>query len=107
MDVFYRSIDLLILPSQQPDPLPTVILEAMQYGIPIVATAQGGALEMVQENETGIFIPLDNAVVAAEKINAILPASIRQPMGAAGKERVATYFSQAAFEKNMKAVFEK
>jgi glycosyltransferase involved in cell wall biosynthesis len=107
MDVFYRSIDLLILPSQQPDPLPTVILEAMQYGIPVVATAQGGALEMVQENETGIFIPLDNAVIAAEKINAILPVSVRQKMGAAGKERVATYFSQAAFEKNMKAVFEK
>ena len=107
MDVFYRSIDLLILPSQQPDPLPTVILEAMQYGIPVAATAQGGALEMVQENETGIFIPLDNAVVAAEKIQAILPASTRHQMGAAGKERVNTYFSQAAFEKNMKAVFEK
>ncbi len=107
MDVFYRSIDLLILPSQQPDPLPTVILEAMQYGIPVAATAQGGALEMVQENETGIFIPLDNAVVAAEKIHAILPASTRHQMGAAGKERVNTYFSQAAFEKNMKAVFEK
>ena len=106
MDVFYRSIDLLILPSQQPDPLPTVILEAMQYGIPVVATAQGGALEMVQENETGIFIPLDNAVVAAEKINAILPVSVRQKMGAAGKERVATYFSQTAFEKNMLNIFE-
>ena len=106
MDMFYRSIDLLILPSQLPDPLPTVILEAMQYGIPVAATAQGGALEMVQENETGILIPLDNAAVAAEKIHAILPASIRQQMGAAGKERVMTYFSQAAFEKNMKAVFE-
>jgi len=107
MDVFYRSIDLLILPSQQPDPLPTVILEAMQYGIPVVATAQGGALEMVQENETGIFIPLDNAAAAAKKINAILPVSILDQMGKAGKERVETYFSQAAFEKNMKAVFEK
>ena len=106
MDVFYRSIDLLILPSQLPDPLPTVILEAMQYGIPVVATAQGGALEMVQDNATGILIPLDNAVLAAEKINAILPSTIRQQMGAAGKERVATYFSQAAFEKNMIAVFE-
>jgi glycosyltransferase involved in cell wall biosynthesis len=106
MDIFYRSVDLLILPSQLPDPLPTVILEAMQYGLPVVATAQGGALEMVQENVTGIFIPLDNAAVAAEKIHAILPASIRQPMGAAGKERVATYFSQAAFEKNITAVFE-
>jgi glycosyltransferase involved in cell wall biosynthesis len=106
MDVFYRSIDVLILPSQQPDPLPTVILEAMQYGIPVAATAQGGPLEMVQENETGIFIPLDNAAVAAEIINAILPTCIRQKMGAAGKERVATYFSQAAFEKKMLNIFE-
>lgn len=107
MDVFYRSINVLILPSQQPDPLPTVILEAMQYGIPVAVTAQGGALEMAKENETGILIPLDNAILAAEKIHAILPASTRRQMGAAGKERVATYFSQAAFEKNMKAVFEK
>jgi glycosyltransferase involved in cell wall biosynthesis len=106
MDVFYRSIDLLILPSQLPDPLPTVILEAMQYGLPVAATAQGGALEMVQDNATGILIPLDNAAMAAEKIYAILPATIRQQMGAAAKERVATYFSQAAFEKNMIAVFE-
>lgn len=106
MSNFYAAIDLLIVSSVQPDSLPTVILEAMQYGIPVAATSQGGALEMVQENETGIFIPLDNAALAAEKIHAILPASIRHQMGAAGKERVVTYFSQAAFEKNMKAVFD-
>jgi len=106
MSNFYTATDLLVVSSIQPDSLPTVILEAMQYGIPVVATAQGGALEMVQENETGIFIPLDNAILAAEKINAILPANIRQRMGAAGKERVATYFSQAAFEKNISTVFE-
>ena len=29
MRTFYNSIDLFVLPSQQPDPLPTVILEAM------------------------------------------------------------------------------
>ena len=107
MDVFYRSIDILVLPSQQPDPLPTVILEAMQYGIPVAATAQGGALEMVEENETGIFIPLDNAAVAAEKIHAILPSSISLQMGATGKERAAINFSKAAIEKNIKEVFEK
>jgi glycosyltransferase involved in cell wall biosynthesis len=103
---FYADIDILVVSSIQPDSLPTVILEAMQYGIPVVATAQGGALEMVQDNTTGIFIPLDDALVAAEKIQAILPASIRQQMGAAGQQRVATHFSQAAFEKNMLTVFE-
>jgi glycosyltransferase involved in cell wall biosynthesis len=103
---FYAAIDLLVVASVQPDSLPTVILEAMQYGLPVAATAQGGALEMIKENETGILIPLDNAILAAEKINAILPSAIRAQMGAAGKQRVATYFSQAAFEKNMIAVFE-
>jgi glycosyltransferase involved in cell wall biosynthesis len=104
MSNFYAATDLLVVSSIQPDSFPTVILEAMQYGLPVVATAQGGALEMVQENETGIFIPLDNAIVAAEKINTILPTSIRQQMGTAGKVRVATYFSQAAFEKNITEV---
>ena len=68
MDKFYSSIDLLILPSQLPDPLPTVVLEAMQYGIPVAATAQGGALEMIVENVTGISIPINNVQVAADKI---------------------------------------
>ena len=106
MDLFYKSIDLLILPSQQPDPLPTVVLEAMQYSIPVVATAQGGALEMVMENETGIFIPLDNVSLAVDKIEKIVAPSVLKSLGSAGKKRVDTYFSASAFEKNMIAVFE-
>jgi glycosyltransferase involved in cell wall biosynthesis len=107
MDLFYKSIDLLILPSQQPDPLPTVVLEAMQYGLPVVATAQGGALEMVVEMETGIFIPLNNVTAAVDKINNLLHADKLHKLGAAGKQRVEKYFSAAAFEKNMLTVFEK
>ena len=106
MDLFYKSIDVLILPSQQPDPLPTVVLEAMQYSIPVVATAQGGALEMVMENETGIFIPLDNVSLAVDKIEKIVAPSVLNSLGSAGKKRVDTYFSASTFEKNMIAVFE-
>ena len=106
MDLFYKSIDLLILPSQQPDPLPTVVLEAMQYGLPIVATAQGGALEMIVENETGIFIPLNNVTEAVNKIDALLNSAKWSELGAAGKKRAATHFSAANFEKNILSVFE-
>ena len=104
MDIFYRSIDLLVLPSQLPDPLPTVVLEAMMYGIPVAATAQGGALEMINEN--GIFLPLTDVNEAAKKIGSILPLETRKQLGQAGQKRVQALFSAAAFEKNILHVFD-
>ena len=121
MATFYQSINVLVLPSQQPDPLPTVVLEAMQYALPVVATAQGGALEMVigelteaekvlsnhLHDATGLFIPLNDALLAANKIESILTQQKLLTLGEAGKKRVEQYFSAASFEKNMISVFEK
>jgi glycosyltransferase involved in cell wall biosynthesis len=98
MDKFYSSIDLLILPSQLPDPLPTVVLEAMQYGIPVAATEQGGALEMIAENETGIFIPINNVQVAVDKIFELIQSNNYNNLHAHSIKRVQTYFSMKSFE---------
>ena len=106
MDCFYRSIDMLVLPSQLPDPLPTVVLEAMQYGLPVIATAQGGALEMVEEHTTGIFIPLNDYEKAANKIITILPEAIRKKMGENAKQRVATHFDKEVFEEKITTIFQ-
>jgi glycosyltransferase involved in cell wall biosynthesis len=116
MDKFYSAIDILVLPSQQPDPLPTVILEAMQYGIPVVATSQGGALEMIVENETGILIPMQDKSEAAANIfylahtsepttaGTITAKDKRKVMGEKAKQRVVQYFSKESFEKNIIAL---
>jgi glycosyltransferase involved in cell wall biosynthesis len=101
MDKFYSSIDLLILPSQLPDPLPTVVLEAMQYGIPVAATEQGGALEMIAENETGIFIPINNVQVAVEKIQELLITEKYLVMGEAAKQREKHFFSKLVYEQKI------
>jgi len=61
---------------------------------------------MVVENETGIFIPIDNVSLAVDKIEKIVAPSVLKSLGSAGKKRVDTYFSASAFEKNMIAVFE-
>lgn len=114
---FYNAIDILVVSSVLPDSLPTVILEAMQFSLPVVATAQGGAMEMIMTEPaisnsigsaltTGILIPINNAQVAAEKINSILSKEKLQQMGAAGKQRVEDYFSVSAFEKNILSVIE-
>ena len=105
MDKFYSTIDLLILPSQLPDPLPTVVLEAMQYGIPVVATAQGGALEMIIENETGIFIPLDDVSAATNSIYNLLENRDQIKMKQKCIERVNTNFSATVFDNNIANLF--
>jgi glycosyltransferase involved in cell wall biosynthesis len=104
MDKFYSSIDLLILPSQLPDPLPTVVLEAMQYGIPVVATAQGGALEMIAENETGIFIPLNNLTTAVYKIQELLNTEKYLIMGVAAQQREKHFFSNLVYEQKISSL---
>ena len=105
MDKFYAAIDVLILPSQLPDPLPTVVLEAMQYGIPVAATAQGGALEMITENETGIFIPMKNEKQAAHKIFELIQSNHHTNMRTHSIERVKNYFSASSFENQIASIF--
>ena len=105
MDKFYSSIDLLLLPSQLPDPLPTVVLEAMQYGIPVAATAQGGALEMIAENETGIFIPINNVQAAVDKIFELIHGNHLNNMRTHSIERVEKYFSASSFENQITTIF--
>jgi len=105
MDKFYSSIDLLILPSQLPDPLPTVVLEAMQYGIPVAATEQGGALEMIAENETGIFIPMNDVTIAVAKIQDLIQKEKHLLMGISAKQRVQNLFSKLVYEEKMSSFF--
>ena len=100
--LFFEKIDLLITPSVLPDPLPTVVLEAMAASKPVAATKMGGALDMIISNETGILIPWDNAFEAAIQINELLmhPATM-QMMGDKGRTRVISHFSIERYNKEI------
>jgi glycosyltransferase involved in cell wall biosynthesis len=95
------SLDLLVLPSTSPDPLPTVVLETMAASKPVLVTAQGGALEMVVDQETGRFMPIGEAKQAAAILAELLQNKERlKEMGTAGRRRVEKEFSAAAFANN-------
>jgi glycosyltransferase involved in cell wall biosynthesis len=97
------SLDIFILPSTLPDPLPTVVLEAMFSSKPVVATAHGGATEMVIDGQTGVLIPWDNAALAFAKIKPLIDnSSIRRRMGEQGRVRAEQNYSLKTFEENIK-----
>lgn len=49
-----RQFDVLLVPSRQ-DPLPTVVLEAMFSGVPVIGTPVGGIPEMIEPEKTGFL----------------------------------------------------
>lgn len=61
-DVFYflSKTNIFVNPSNYPEGLPTVILEAGSFSIPVISTPNGGAKEIIIPNKTGILIPRGN-----------------------------------------------
>jgi len=101
------AFDIFILPSIQPDPLPTVVLEAMASAKPIIATAHGGACEMVEDGITGILIPWDDAEISAKKVVPLLTDKpLRLKFGLRGRERALAHFSLEAFGNKLAKIFE-
>jgi glycosyltransferase involved in cell wall biosynthesis len=82
------------------DNLPTVIMEAMATGLPVVSTRIGGIPEMVIDNQTGFLVQPEDAVALAEAIEKVTnDRSLGQKLGQAGYERAQKLFS---IEKNVR-----
>lgn len=56
MPSIYRQSDIIVLPSLWPEPLPRVLLEALYFGKPIIATNVGGNSEVVIGGENGFLV---------------------------------------------------
>lgn len=63
------ACDLVTHTSIAPEPFGRVIVEAMLCGKPAVATAAGGAIELVEHGKTGWLVPPNDALALAEVIN--------------------------------------
>ncbi len=102
------AYDIFVLPSTEPDPFPTVVLEAMAAGCPVVANGHGGSVEMVQEQETGYLVdPTDAAAMAAAISYLAVDESRRQRMGAAGQARLRECYSLEAFTDKWRQLYER
>ena len=76
------------------DNLPTVIMEAMAAGLPVISTPIGGVPEMVVDNETGFLVPPGSPAALAEAIEkVIVDLSLARKFGQAGLARAQKLFS--------------
>jgi len=74
-----------------------VLLEAMRAARPIVATAVGGNVEIVEDGATGRLVAQGDAVAMADALAGLLEdRELSERMGARGAERVRRQFSMTA-----------
>lgn len=79
------AADLLVLPSRY-EGLPNVVLEAMAYRKPVVATAAPGTTEVVRDGETGLLVPVDDVNALARAIRTLVDdPALRDRLGTAGR----------------------
>jgi glycosyltransferase involved in cell wall biosynthesis len=80
------DLDVLVLPSTEPEPFGLVVVEALASGVPVVATAAGGPLEILREcsDRVGRLIPPGDAAALATATVQLLPPG---PSGAAERRR--------------------
>ena len=76
VEAILAKSDLFFHPSIAPDPLPTVLFEAIKTRVPVVATELAGAVEILDNGNCGLLVPLYNAKKTAELINDYLKDEI-------------------------------
>jgi glycosyltransferase involved in cell wall biosynthesis len=104
-----QSADLLVFPPPaQLEAFGIVLLEAMQAGLPIVATRGGARDEILADGVNALLAQEQNPADLSEKILRLAnDAEMRERMGKANKERFERYYTHVQFGKRMIEVFEK
>lgn len=88
-EVDYREADILVVPSSEPDPYPTVTLEGMAHRLAVVATDCGGLPEQVDDGVTGLLVPPNDAPRMAGALRRLMAHPEQTAaMGLAGERRL-------------------
>jgi glycosyltransferase involved in cell wall biosynthesis len=97
----------LVIPSIY-EGMPLVVVEAMDAGVPIVASAVSGIPEVVVDGETGWLVPPEDPEALARALEAVLmdPDEARR-RGEAGRRRAAERYRPAAAAASWRAAIER
>jgi glycosyltransferase involved in cell wall biosynthesis len=97
-DWYYRAsvfaMPSVISPIGETDGLPTVVIEALASGLPIVGTDTGGIAEAIRDSLNGFLVPADAPEPLADRIQTLLERQdLRERFGSEGRRFIEQGFS--------------
>lgn len=103
----YRSADIFCFPTYYaPETFGNVLLEAMMFELPTVATRWRGIPDVIVEGETGFLVETKDAAALSERLARLLvDKHLRLEMGRKGRERYLANFTTDIYLQRNREVF--
>lgn len=103
----YGALDVSVQCPVYPEPYGLANVEAMACGVPIVAVAQGGPIELCTHGETALLVPPLNPRATADAVLCLLQDRDRaRAMGIAGRRRAERLFDRRHCVRALEALYE-
>jgi glycosyltransferase involved in cell wall biosynthesis len=100
------SARIFCLPSRR-EPFGLVLLEAMAFGVPVVATRVGGIPEIIRSGVDGLLVEPNSPSQLAETLRRVLrDPSLSQKLVREAKVRVESHFGVARFFSDYRQMFQ-
>jgi glycosyltransferase involved in cell wall biosynthesis len=103
---YYEAADIVAIPSLS-EGSPNVLLEAMAFGVPVVATKVGGIPEIVTDGETALLVPAqDPSAMAAAIARLLSDPGTASTLARQAREKVETDYSPETRAKTLISIYE-
>jgi len=104
-DETFREANVLLLPSYH-EGLPISVLEALAYGLPVLATDVGGIAEAVENGVNGYLISPGDCDVLANRMDQLAASSeLRLEMGKLGYRMAADKFDLSVIMRKLEGLY--
>ena len=103
----YRESNIFCFPTFfESESLPMVLMEAMQFSMPIVATRWRGIPSLIEEEVNGFMVPTQDSLAIANKLEILInnPEKMQQ-MGERGRELFLEKYSISKYYESMGHLF--
>lgn len=101
-----QDADIVVVPSLVPEAFNRVVLEAMTYGKAVIASDAGALAEQIEHGKSGWTVPKGSASGLADGMRLLLrDPAMRERLGAAARERVATVYSREGSVRRLEAAY--
>jgi glycosyltransferase involved in cell wall biosynthesis len=102
---FLAGLDVAVLPSRS-EGLPNAVLEYMAAGRPVVATAAGGTVQLIEDGVHGLLVPPGDPGRLADAIDRLLgDPDLSRRLASAARRRAVERFSREAMVRRFEDFF--